>query len=191
MPLPCSLRSGVVRSHHATEVRALRPPPLPFAAGELLKITGASRRSAAPGSQKVGVAEYGDVVFTQSPAAMVAAATGNYRGARLKPWRAAVLPSAATGYAGHPVVPLPSSAQLPESRRNAWAHAPQLKPSPSKFARSHTALSFVRTRSLTRSHHLSHARISFPSAAMPHAPRTAANPSFNLTRSGLRPPRAS
>jgi hypothetical protein len=124
MPSPCSLTLGVVRRHHATEVRALRPSPLAPAARESMKIEGASRRSAAPGSQKVGVAEYGDDVCTQSPVAMVAAANGNYRGARLKPWRAAVLPSAATGYAGHPVVPLPTSTQPPESRRNAWAHAP-------------------------------------------------------------------
>jgi hypothetical protein len=59
MPWPCSLHLGVIRSHHATEVRALRPAPLPPAAGESMKITGASRRSAAPGSQKIGAAEYG------------------------------------------------------------------------------------------------------------------------------------
>jgi hypothetical protein len=59
MPSPCSLRLAVIRSYHATEVQALRPAPLPLAAGEVLKITGASRRSAAPGSQKVCAAEYG------------------------------------------------------------------------------------------------------------------------------------
>jgi hypothetical protein len=59
MPSPCSLRLRVVRSHHAPEFRALRPSPLAPTAGESMKIEGASRRSAAPGSQKVGAAEYG------------------------------------------------------------------------------------------------------------------------------------
>jgi hypothetical protein len=64
MPSPCSLRLGVVRSDHATEVQALRPSRLALAAGEIWKIAGASRRSAAPGSQSVGVAEYGDDLRT-------------------------------------------------------------------------------------------------------------------------------
>jgi hypothetical protein len=59
MPSPCSFRLGVVRSHLAAEVQALRPSPLALVAGESMKIPGASRRSAAPGSQKVGAAEYG------------------------------------------------------------------------------------------------------------------------------------
>jgi hypothetical protein len=59
MPSPSSSRHGIVCGHHATEVQVLRPAPLPPAAGESMKITGASRRSAAPGSQKVGAAEYG------------------------------------------------------------------------------------------------------------------------------------
>jgi hypothetical protein len=50
----------------ATPVRApaLQSFPtqrLPLGTGESMKLAGASRRSAAPGSQSVGVAEYGDV----------------------------------------------------------------------------------------------------------------------------------
>jgi hypothetical protein len=41
-------------------VQARRISPLSLAAGESMKVTGASRRSAAPGSQSVGVAAYGD-----------------------------------------------------------------------------------------------------------------------------------
>jgi hypothetical protein len=67
MPSLCSLHLGVVRSHRATEVQALRPSPLALAAGESMKITGASRRSAPPGSQKVGVAEYGDDLCESRP----------------------------------------------------------------------------------------------------------------------------
>jgi hypothetical protein len=57
-----------------------------------MKIAGASRHSAAPGSQNVGVAEYGDDVRTQPYAAMDPTAIGSYRGARLNAWHASVLP---------------------------------------------------------------------------------------------------
>jgi hypothetical protein len=59
MSSPCSFPLGVVCSDHAAEVQALRPTPLALVAGESMKTEGASRRSAAPGSQKVGAAEYG------------------------------------------------------------------------------------------------------------------------------------
>ena len=52
----------------AAPVQSLRLPPLSLAARESMKVTGASRRSAAPGSQFVGVAGYGDgsCAFQQS-----------------------------------------------------------------------------------------------------------------------------
>jgi hypothetical protein len=91
-----------------------------------MKVEGASRRSAAPGSQSVGVAEYGDDVRTQPYAAMDLTANGNYRGARLMPWHASVLPPKARGHPSRSFVPLPSSPRSPEpvakparTRRNA------------------------------------------------------------------------
>jgi hypothetical protein len=59
MPSHCSLQFGTVRRHPAAAPLALRQSHLALVARESMKITGASRRSAAPGSQSVGVAEYG------------------------------------------------------------------------------------------------------------------------------------
>jgi hypothetical protein len=114
MPSPCSLRFGIVRGLHEAAVEALHPSRLVLAAGESMKIAGASRRSAAPGSQNVGVAEYGDDVRTQPYAAMEPTAIGNDRGARLKPWHASVLPPKARGCPAGSFVPLPSSFRSPE-----------------------------------------------------------------------------
>jgi hypothetical protein len=57
---PCNLQLAAPAAVAAAAVQSLRILPLSLAAGESMKVTGASRRSAAPGSQFVGVAGYGD-----------------------------------------------------------------------------------------------------------------------------------
>jgi hypothetical protein len=179
MPSPCSFRLGVVRSHHATEVQALRPAPLPPAAEESMKITGASRRSAAPGSQKVGAAEYGgDLCGLQH--SWSARTKGRILGPLATMRIAASFPPLAQALAARTARPLShrfAAQQIPE---------PILAAPPRSIALSFAASTFARLplRPKSRNTHCL-------SAAMPPASKTAANPSFNLTRSGLRPPRAS
>jgi hypothetical protein len=62
-PLLAALSASAIAA-----VQALRISPLSLAARESMKVTGASRRSAAPGSQFGGVAECGDdsCAFQQS-----------------------------------------------------------------------------------------------------------------------------
>jgi hypothetical protein len=182
MPSPCSLPLGAVRSHHATEVRALRPSPLALAAGESMKIEGASRRSAAPGSQKVGDAEYGgDLCALQQS---LSARTKERIHGPLATMRIAASLS--------PIRPSPEVHERPTTSKR-----PKAKESESPTSRAgSSAISACAMLCITAS---CHARRSlqlqqsthFFCAAMSAVPRTAANPSFNLTRSGLRPPRAS
>jgi hypothetical protein len=191
MPSPCSSRLCVVRCNRAAAVQALRLSPLALVAGESMKIEGASRRSAAPGSQKVGVAEYGDDVRTQPYAAMDPSAIGTYRGARLKPWHASVLPAKGKGCPAHSFVPLSSSSQWPEraakparTRRNA-ALSVQV------CLVAHCAILRHNSQSRQVPPSLFPCSESPSRVPMPAVLRTAANPSLNLTHSGLRPPRAS
>jgi hypothetical protein len=163
MQSPSSLRLGIVRSHHATELRALRPSPLALAAGESMKIEGASRRSAAPGSQTVGAAEYsGDLARSSSRGALGATSESldpsqPFESPRpFRPSSRLALPRT-IGVSTACVCAIP----CPVNRHRAW-----------------------QSRQQPQNTH-------FLSAAMPSTSRTAANPSFNLTRSGLRPPRAS
>jgi hypothetical protein len=120
-----------------------------------MKIEGASRRSAAPGSQNVGVAEYGDDPCPQSRLATTGAPA-------CRPQTAVVLPPAATVYPSHPCFPAtkhhPAAREVPCSV-GASSHT---RPSPSKSRSSQTALFFART-------HSSHGR-AFGHARQNHLP---------------------
>jgi hypothetical protein len=143
-----------------------------------MKITGASRRSAAPGSQSVGVAEYGAVlcrpsIRTTSPQSGVPP-TGIHKPC-LTGVRLALI-------ALHQPLPRPSNLAL------------QFAPLPSVAALPF-ALSFGRqSRSFAQFVQQSQAAAAASARSLNQmllVPKTEANPSFNLTRSGLRPPRAS
>jgi hypothetical protein len=189
MPSPCSLRLGAVRSHRATEVRALRQWPLALAAGESMKIVGASRRSAAPGSQNIGVAEYGDdlceirlrEVLAQEPESTVH-----------------------TVACGSPSIQCPYASSSHARLRVGAREAPRSTPSTLVAAfkreagnsrlRTQTAppLSFA-LFSVAAPHRLRNqpprAAAELSTHRMPPPSKTAANPSFNLTSSGwLRQP---
>jgi hypothetical protein len=59
---------------------------LALAAGEVWKITGASRRSAAPGSQSVGVAEYGDDLGRSADGKFSDDSPNSHQSPRSYPW---------------------------------------------------------------------------------------------------------
>jgi hypothetical protein len=159
-----------------------------------MKTAGASRRSAAPGSQKVGVAEYGDDARTQPQATMAAIAAGNYRGARLTPSNRIRPASRSHGLPSPLRFP---SCQAPPSRQGSAlaAFAQAVKrglPGPSLAGRN-LRYPWPQLIARTGAPLVTHVRTTFQCAAIPAVSKTAANPSFNLTFSGWlrQPPNAS
>jgi hypothetical protein len=157
-----------------------------------MKIEGASRRSAAPGSQFVGVAEYGDdlspfrrrQVLGRKPeftAHTVTCASPSIPGPFLGP--------ATRGYA------LSRGRSHAQRLPRSW-----LRPSVKQriLARSHPASPRVVVCALlaptpyclNTSRVVLCPKLCCLTHRMPPPSETAANPSFNLTHSGLRPPRA-
>jgi hypothetical protein len=57
----CHRHAGPAAPVRAPALQSFPTQRLPLGTGESMNLAGASRRSAAPGSQSVGVAEYGDV----------------------------------------------------------------------------------------------------------------------------------
>jgi hypothetical protein len=159
-----------------------------------VKIEGASRRSAAPGSQNVGVAEYGDDARTQPRTAMAAIAAGNCRGARLTTSNRIRPASRSHGLnLRTPVSQQPGTTRQPGKCLAAFAQTVKRSlPRPSLAGRK-LRYSSPELTAHTVAPLVAHARTTFPCAAMPAVPKTAANPSFNLTFSGWlrQPPNAS
>jgi hypothetical protein len=156
-----------------------------------MKIAGASRRSAAPGSQNVGVAEYGDDLcesHRREVSRTKARIHSTHRCMR---------------FAKHPKsVRQSSHARLRARAREAPRSTPSTLVAASKREAANLRLrtqpapllSFALS-SAAAPHRLRNqsprATAELSTHRMPPRSETAANPSFNLTHSGLRPPRAS
>jgi hypothetical protein len=178
------------RCHLAAAVRMLRPSPLCLVASKSMNIAGVSRRSAAPGSQNIGVAEYGDdrcefrrrEVLARKPEFKVHTVACGSPSIQVRP---PVQPRAAARWrAGG------ATLNAIHARSGVQARGREFLP-------SHTSCTTVFVCAiLCRSTASPQKPAPFAAAElsthrMPPPSETAANPSFNLTHSGLRPPRAS